>query len=182
MLQASWKQQPPWTRLLARELAARTLCKLTANRQRWEMACLPYSFSVRVKLVALWWKDEMRREGDALKGLYLFKKRRKPQKKRENELIPSWLVSSCKAAAQRTFLHFSTPKSFNTLSPHPHPPLWRRIKKGGKDVNGFVRAVPNRLRGELDSVSHKNATNTLNGLRVILFSYLHFTIFTAVEG
>jgi hypothetical protein len=39
------------------------------------------------------------------------------------------------------------------------------------------------LRGELDIVSHKNATNTLNGLlRVILFSYLHFVIFTAAEG
>ena len=45
-----------------------------------------------------------------------------------------------------------------------------------------VIAAPNMLRGELDIVSHKNATNTLNGLRVILFSYLHFVIFTAVEG
>ena len=45
-----------------------------------------------------------------------------------------------------------------------------------------VMAAQNMLRCELDIVSHKNATNTLNGLRVILFSYLHFVIFTAAEG
>jgi len=174
MLQAAAVLDPPANQ--------RACCKSTVQitlRNR----LLTLFFFCRAKLEALWWRDEMRGEGDALKGLCLFKKRRKPQKKRENELIPSWLVSSCKAAAQRIFLHFSTRKSCSTLSPQPHPPLWRRIKKKVQKMKtACVIAAPNMLRGELDIVSHKNATNTLNGLRVILFSYLHFVIFTAAEG
>lgn len=80
------------------------------------------------------------------------------------------------------FTFFNSEKLQHSIPSPPPSTMTSNKKEGGKMKTACVRAAPNRLRGELDIVSHKNATNTLNGLRVILFGYLHFAIFTVVEG
>lgn len=137
---------------------------------------------MRVKLEVLWVKSW--EEKQMLWKAYVCLRNEESLKKNKTKSFPrDW----CLRAALRLngpFYIFQLGKASTLIPLAPHPPRWRRIKKkeAEKLKTAWERLAPNMLREELDIVSHKNATNTLNGLRVILFGYLHFAIFTATEG
>lgn len=171
-------KQQSWICQLTSELVARALCKL-----RWEIVYLPYSFSVvwNSKLC-----DEETRweEKETLWKAYVCLRNEESLRKREktNSFPRDWCLRA-RPRLNGSFYIFQLGKAsaLFPLSPTLHCDVEFR-KKVQKMKTACVIAAPNMLRGELDTMSHKNATNTLNGLRVILFSYLHFVIFTAAEG
>jgi hypothetical protein len=85
-------------------------------------------------------------------------------------------------ASTDLFTFFNSQKLQHSFPSYPHPHLWRRIKKrvSEKVKTVWERLTPNMQREELDIVSHKNATNTLNGLTCYSFWLASFYDFYCV--